>query len=198
MNFACAQGVSQLDVRLLLDQNFPKPKGFDMSVIDANVEPVHLHDHKPSFSMDSTPDWLVMYDAFKSNFDALATRDLSQLRQALEMFTLSKLKGFTVIVPRARIEDPVTEWAQLVAFLPLIRQRVEDNARDGGTGHLVVLPRPTLGPSNNLRARAELAEIERRLGVSHHQMESEAREAIRVSLPALSLNTTDLPLIFPT
>ena len=31
--------------RILLDQNFPKPPGFDISEIDDTVEVVHVADH---------------------------------------------------------------------------------------------------------------------------------------------------------
>jgi len=49
----------QPELRLLLDQGFPKPPGFNLAFVDRTVEAVHLSDFAPELSINSTPDWMI-------------------------------------------------------------------------------------------------------------------------------------------
>jgi hypothetical protein len=110
------------DFRLLLDQGFPKPRGFAVQAVDRTVEVVHLHDLDPQLSMQSTPDWMLYCIAVQAGFDALVARDRRQLDEVLEMYVLSRLRSFAVITWRKAIEDPIREWGQLLAYLPEIKK----------------------------------------------------------------------------
>ena len=106
-------------VRLLLDQGFPKPPGFEPSDVDRQLEWAHLWDWKRALSERSTPDWVLYCEASEGGFDALVTRDFTQAEQAEEMVCLSLLRDFHVISWRQRMEDPISEWVNcLPIFLP--------------------------------------------------------------------------------
>lgn len=81
--------------------------------------------------------------AAEAGFDALVTRDRSQLDQLAEMFVLSRLRRFSVVTWRAAIDDPVREWGQLLAYLPEVKRRLRD-----GAGTAVLLPSPRPGADN--------------------------------------------------
>src|SRR3954452_21866 len=78
--------------RLLLDQNFPKPPGFDVSLVDATVEVVHLSDFDSTLAKARTPDWFVYLRAAEAQYDAMVTRDHNQLRLPEEMWVLTRIK----------------------------------------------------------------------------------------------------------
>lgn len=78
-----------MTLRLLLDQNFPRPPGFDLGSVDATVEAVHVFDHDPALTEAGTPDWLIYLRAVEDGFDALVTRDSHQLDQPEELWVLS-------------------------------------------------------------------------------------------------------------
>ena len=50
-------------IRLLLDQGFPKPPGFNPSDVDRNLQWVHLWDWNQELSERSTPDWALYCEA---------------------------------------------------------------------------------------------------------------------------------------
>ena len=85
-------------MRLLLDQNFPRPPGFELASVDATVEAVHVFDHDPALTEAGTPDWLIYLRAVEDGFDALVTRDWHQLDQPEELWVLSNLR-LTVASP---------------------------------------------------------------------------------------------------
>lgn len=64
-----------MTLRLLLDQNFPRPPGFDLRTVDSTVEAVHVYDHDRGLTEAGTPDWLIYLRAAHDGFDALVTRD---------------------------------------------------------------------------------------------------------------------------
>ncbi len=121
--------------RLLLDQGFPKPPGFRVEEIDRSIEVVHFGDSYRDLARARTPDWLIYAHAARDGFDALVTRDKAQVDQALEMWVLSRLVGFSVVTWRRRIDDPIQEWGQLLAYLPEVKkqlaQRPEARGRAG-------------------------------------------------------------------
>ena len=66
----------------------------------------------------STPDWVLYCRAAEAGFDALVTRDQSQISQPVEMYVLSRLHHFTIVTWKKSVEDPIREWGQLLAYLP--------------------------------------------------------------------------------
>lgn len=132
-------------IRLLLDQGFPKPPGFDPTAIDRYLTWTHLSDWKPELSVVSTPDWVLYCEAASGGFNAFATRDFTQAEQAEEMVALSHLRDFHVISWRQRMEDPVADWGQLLAFLPAIRRCIGEH-----DSRIMLLPVPTLSNNTNV------------------------------------------------
>ena len=128
-------------IRLLLDQGFPKPPGFNIRDIDATVKVTHLSDFDSNLSDNPTPDWYIYCRAAEAGFDALVTRDHNQLGRIVEMIVLSRLERFAVISWRKPIEDPMVEWGQLLAHLPLIRKRLY---ADDFKSSVMLLPKPSL------------------------------------------------------
>ena len=154
--------------RLLLDQNFPKPPGFDVSQVDANVEVVHLTDFDPNLSKTNTPDWLIYLRAAESPFDAMVTRDQNQLSLPEEMWVLTRLR-LTLVTFRKAIEDPIAEWGQLLAYLPEIRRRSDERA-----SQILLLPRPELTRRNVSHPTDELHQLADEQGVSAEELRREA------------------------
>ena len=64
----------------------------------------------------STPDWVLYCRAAEAGFDALVTRDQSQISQPVEMYVLSRLHHFTIVTWKKSVEDPIREWGQLLAY----------------------------------------------------------------------------------
>ncbi|MGH9110270.1 MAG: hypothetical protein ACRDY3_12550 [Acidimicrobiales bacterium] len=163
------------DLRLLLDQGFPHPTGFVVGSIDRTVEVVHLSQFDPTLSAASTPDWALYCIAAAEGFDALVTRDASQLEQATEMYVLSRLHDFVVITWRQPIEDPIREWGQLLAYLPAIKQRLLGVPR---RGIVIRLPAPRLGGDNVWRPEERLGREAWALGRSQDEVRADARREI--------------------
>lgn len=141
-----------------------------MNALDHTVEVVHLSDFDPTLSEQSTPDWYLYARAAEGGFAAFVTRDLSQLSQHTEMLTLSCLPSLSVVTWRQGIEDPVREWGQLLAYLPLVRRECERNG-----GRVIVLPKPTLSASNFVDPRERLAALADRAGVAVEEIRRSAR-----------------------
>lgn len=146
--------------RILLDQNFPKPPGFDIADIDDTVEVVHVADHDPTLTQRRTPDWYIYLRAARDGFNALVTRDANQMGLPEEMWVLTRIR-LTVIAFRQAVEDPIVEWGQLLAYLPAIRGR--DVAKHS---QIMLLPRPELTTKNEKAPAAALGQIARDLGCS--------------------------------
>jgi hypothetical protein len=85
--------------RILLDGNFPKPPGFNISDVDANVQVEHLFDFDRTLTARSTPDWYIYLRAAHARFDAIVTRDLSQTTLAEEMWAPTRK-----VTERGRLE----------------------------------------------------------------------------------------------
>lgn len=141
-----------------------------MNALDHTVDVVHLSDFDPTLSQLSTPDWYLYARAAEDGFAAVVTRDLSQLSQHAEMFALSCLPSLSVVTWRQGIEDPVREWGQLLAYLPLVRRECDQHG-----GRVIVLPKPTLGASNFVDPRERLAVLAERAGVSVAEIRRAAR-----------------------
>jgi hypothetical protein len=48
---------SGVSLRLLLDQNFPKPPGFNLADVDSTVQATNVFDHDPGLTSAGVPDW---------------------------------------------------------------------------------------------------------------------------------------------
>jgi hypothetical protein len=166
------------NLKLLLDQGFPKPPGFTVHSIDRTLDVIHLSDHAPHLSAASTPDWLLLRIASRDGFDALVTRDLAQTRQLLEMYVLSRLRGFCVITWRKPIADPITEWGQLLAYLPLIKKRLRESSYSSTPGRMVLIPAPALGGDNLHNPADTIGRYAASRGISHRQARIEASAEI--------------------
>lgn len=163
------------DLRLLLDQGFPLPTGFAVESIDRTVEVVHLSQFDPALSEMSTPDWALYCIAAEEGFDALVTRDASQLDQATEMYVLSRLDGFAIISWRQPIEDPIREWGQILAYLPAIKQRLVGAGR---RGIAIRLPAPRLSRDNEWQPDERLGREARARRMAQTEVRALARREI--------------------
>lgn len=159
----------------MLDQGFPKPPGFLLQSVDKTVEAQHLSEFEPQLSINQTPDWLLYCRAAEAGFDALVARDRAQLDQQVEMFTLDRLQRFTVITWRRAIEDPIREWGQLLAYLPLVKRWLGREPPPKA----ILLPEPKLTQDNIWNPRETLADLGQRQGISTQQIRFEARQQIR-------------------
>ena len=81
------------------------------------------------------------------------------------------------------IEDPIKEWGQLLAYMPLVLRRRE---REGE--HVFLLPKPRLGAENAKKPRALLGLLASRRGESFPQVRDEARAIMKSELSARGLS----------
>ena len=170
-----ASGHTTRRFRLLLDQGFPKPPGFDAEAVDKMIEVVHLSDWAPDLSEASTPDWVVYCEAAMGGMDAVVTRDFSQTGLAEEMVILSTLTRLHLVTFRHGIDDPISEWGQLLAYLPKIRAVMATP----GSRRVILLPKPTLQAGNNLRdPREYLVELEQSTQRSAKQIRDDVRRTV--------------------
>ncbi len=160
-------------MRLLLDEGFPSPPGFDIHDVDDSVEVVALRQFDSSLTGTRTPDWYLYLRAEQAGFDALVTHDSDQLTQAEELWVISSTK-LSLITWRKPISDPIREWGQLLAYLPEIRRLIEQHGPS-----LVLLPTPRLSPNKNLgKASENLGILAKEQSVSFQQMRTAARQAV--------------------
>lgn len=162
-----------MNLRLLLDQNFPRPPGFDLASVDATVEAVRVYDHDRTLTEAGTPDWLIYLRAVEDGFDALVTRDWHQMDQPEELWVLSNLR-LTVVSWRRPFSDPVAEWGHLLAYLPQLKRRIERRQP-----RVLLLPPPQLNSSNEVNPRQALGEYANRQQRSFQEVRSEAETIIQ-------------------
>lgn len=167
-----------MTLRLLLDQNFPRPPGFDLGSVDATVEAVHVFDHDPALTEAGTPDWLIYLRAVEDGFDALVTRDWHQLDQPEELWVLSNLQ-LTVVSWRRPFNDPVAEWGHLLAYLPQLKRRIERRQP-----RVLLLPPPQLSKSNEVNPREALGEYASQQGRAVQEIRREAEQLVMEYLEA--------------
>ena len=159
-------------MRLLLDEGFPSPPGFDISSMDSSVEVVALRDFDSALVGVGTPDWYLYLRAKEGGFDALVTRDDSQTRQVEELWIMAYTK-LSVITWRTPIEDPVREWGQILAYLPTIRRLIEEHGPS-----IIFLPTPRLNIRNVGKASTKLHKIAKNQGVSAQELRNDARRVV--------------------
>lgn len=119
---------------------------------------------------------MVYLAAQLGEFDGIVTRDRSQLQQDEEIVALTRT-SLTVVTWRRPIEDPVTEWGQLLAYMPQVLKIM------GEVGPAIcLLPEPRMvttnidKPINAARRRA----ADQRRTVS--ELRSEAYKFMRTEL----------------
>ncbi|MGH9023901.1 MAG: hypothetical protein ACRDV9_12510 [Acidimicrobiia bacterium] len=156
-------------MRLLLDQNFPRPPGFDLSTVDSTVEAIHVYDHDRGLTEAGTPDWLIYLRAAQDGFDALVTRDWHQREQPEELWVLSNLM-LTVVSWRRPFSDPVAEWGHLLAYLPQLKRRIERRRP-----RVLLLPPPHLGAGNEINPREALGEYATQQARAVQEVRQEAK-----------------------
>jgi hypothetical protein len=162
--------------RFLLDQNFPTPT-FGVEELDETVRFVHLVNFAPELAKQSTPDWLILLAAAAGGFDGIVSRDLEQIR---DPDTLVALDGtdLCVITWASPIEDPVTEWAQLLAYLPEVKKRLAEDRR-----RIILLPAPRLLRTDQFRKATDLLqEHASNRRTSAREIRSEALKRMRGEL----------------
>jgi hypothetical protein len=90
------------------------------------------------------------------------------------MVALSRLTDFHVIAWRQRMDDPVSEWGQLLAYLPAIRRHIGEHE-----SRVILLPVPTLVNDRNVhRPRTYIASIARSRGHAVAQTRGDAFDAM--------------------
>lgn len=141
-----------MTLRLLLDQNFPKPPGFDVDAVDQSIEAIHVHDHDAGLTSSGIPDWLIYLRAAEDHFDAVVTRDWHQILEPEGLWVLGNLRLMVVSWKRP-FNDPVTEWGHLLAYMPQIKTRVERQQP-----RILLLPQPRLDKSNEINPREAIGE----------------------------------------
>ena len=137
--------------KILLDQNFPKPKGFAIDELDHSILVTYLSDAAPNLVKKSTPDWYVYCFAAKNGFDVLVTGDISQREQMEEMWVLSRLSRLSIATWRKGTSDPLQLWGQLLAYMPQIKQRCGERG-----GRVILLPTPTLQGDSLIAASKQI------------------------------------------
>lgn len=159
-------------MRLLLDEGFPSPPGFDISAVDSTVEVLALRDFDRRLIGTGTPDWYLYLRAEEAGFDALVTDDRSQLRQPEELWVILNTR-LSLITWRNPGADPVRNWGQLLAYLPEIRRQLQEHGPS-----LVLLPTPRLNKNNLQKASEELNILAGDRAVSSQELRDQARRTV--------------------
>lgn len=112
-------------MRILLDQGFPVPPGFNPTDLDAAMDYQSLNTFDPRLSKHSTPDWMVILSAALGNFDAFVVDD-QNLRDDDDSLIALALTDLSLITWTVGVDDAVTAWSQLVAYMPKIREKLSE------------------------------------------------------------------------
>jgi len=96
---------------------------------------------------------LIYLAAQSGGMDGVVTRDLEQIRDPDSLVALI-LTDMCVITWATPIEDSVSEWAQLVAYMPEIKKRLREDRR-----RILLLPAPRLRNDQTLKASDILGEM---------------------------------------
>lgn len=124
------------------------------------------------------PDWYVYLRAHRAGFDAIVTREWHHSGQAEELWVLTTTR-LSVVTWRQPLADPVAEWAQLMAYLPVIRRLIASHGPA-----IVLLPRPSLGTDRLEDPGSGLAAIATQQSRSRDQLVGEAQQSVRRWLDA--------------
>lgn len=163
-------------MRLLLDEGFPSPPGFELATVDATVEATTLQSFDPDLAGSSTPDWYLYLRAHEAGFDALVTRDWHQSEQVEEMWALSHTQ-LSIVTWRRGVNDPVRLWGQMLAYLPEIRRMIREHGPS-----IVLLPAVQLSKSNLEKASGRLGIVANDLGISTQEVRDEGQRLVTEQL----------------
>jgi hypothetical protein len=137
-------------LKFLLDQGFPKPK-LAVDELQADVTFEHFNDHAPEFANTSTPDWMIYLIAEAGGFDGVITQDFRQVEQQEELVALSRTR-LSVVTWKTGLNDPVTAWALIVAYMPMIKRAIEEHGQS-----IFLLPVPRSFPENQIHKATDRA-----------------------------------------
>ena len=143
------------------------------------MEPVRRLD--PELVRARTPDWYIYLRAAESGYHALVTRDWHQTELPEEMWVLSRLP-LAIISWKKPMDDPVTEWGHLLAYLPELKRRIDD-----AKGRVILLPVPRLTADNTVRPSDALGALARERGIAVQQVRDEAKAAVSAWLVGMQL-----------
>lgn len=168
--------MSASPARFLLDQNFPQPR-MNVRDLDSRVAYVHLHDFSKKLASSSTPDWYIYLAASEAGFAGLVTHDRNQLGSELCLTALS-CTDLSLVTWTTSVQDSVTAWAQLVAFMPLIQSRIEELGPS-----IFQLPAPRLNRKDHIRKPEEaMGELASTLGISRKELRDRSLRFMRADL----------------
>lgn len=164
-------------LRFLLDQTFPNPR-LPVEELQGNVEYVHLSSHAPELARASTPDWMIYLVAEDGGFNGIVTNDYRQVQQAEELIALTRLQ-LSVVTWREAMNDPVTAWALIVAYMPEV---VKALASHGPSIFLLPVPR-LISEGNIVKASGRARELaSKEWATSYPEQTASSMEIMRAIL----------------
>ncbi|HLI56699.1 MAG TPA: hypothetical protein VKY26_06640 [Actinomycetota bacterium] len=120
---------------------------------------------------------MVILLAAEQGFDGVVARDKKQMEAPESVAALVLNPALSFVTWRAPIEDPVAEWGQLMAFMPLVLKTI-DRGRTG----IFWLPKPTLDPKSVVKARNWAGAMASDSAISYPELLAEARETMEIEL----------------
>lgn len=161
----------------LLDEGFPAPEGWDPTQLDEQVRYVPLVKFAPQLANNETPDWLIILEAAAAGFAGLVTDDAAMLADDLSMTALSYTE-LSLVTWREGMDDNVTRWGQLMAFMPEISGKL---AAEGPS--IFRLPAPRLRDERSiLKATGLLAERASKAGSTGPEVRAACAQSIGAEL----------------
>lgn len=145
--------------------------------MDRSVKYSYFSDAFPKYAVVTTPDWLVILLAAHGGFDGLVARDRQQLSTPESLVVLSLCQTMSFVTWRRGIDDPVTEWGQLMAYMPLVVGWIDNQ----GPG-VFYLPKPTLDKGMVSKSRSLAGELASDMSVSFPQLAGEAKRVMTEEL----------------
>jgi hypothetical protein len=163
--------------RVLLDQGFPVPPGFEPTDLDRKVEYTSLFEYDRRLAKVSTPDWMVILAAAHGGFNAFVANDRNLRSEVLNLVALACTE-LSLVTWAVGIEDQVTAWAQLVVYMPKIHQRVIDEGP-----RIFLLPNVRLTRGDHIQSAVDEAHRQARgAGRSYREVRTEALDEMRIEL----------------
>ncbi len=95
-----------------------------------------------------SPDWLILLFAESQGYQAVVSRDRSQIELDEERVALASTR-LSIVTWRRQIDDPIGLWGHLLAYLPKIAGLIR---REGP--HVITLPAIQLGSDNREKTQA--------------------------------------------
>lgn len=102
---------------------------------------------------------------------------IDQLDRSVSYVALALNRNLSFVTWKTSIEDPLTEWGQLMAYMPLVLRWIEEKG-----AHIFWLPKPTLESKSTIRARARAGQLASEGSMSYPELLAEARGTMRAEL----------------